>query len=480
MAPADMSESLAVEVGGVVLPMTVELLERYNVQGPRYTSYPTAPEWSEAFGVPDAELAMSEANGARRPVSLYLHLPFCEEQCWFCGCFMKVVPRPSRENERGEIASYLEALHREIDLVADRVDPSRPVVQAHWGGGTPTYLTVRQADELAAHLFARFPLAPGAEVSVEVDPRVTTREHLELLRSRGFNRVSMGVQDFDPDVQELMHRVQPFDMTAELVAAARELGYLSVNLDLIYGLPGQRRDSFGDSVDRVVSLRPDRVAMYSYAHVPWLKRPQKVMEAHLPEGAEKFRIFCKGIETFTRAGYVYIGMDHFALPHDALVKAQQDRTLHRNFQGYTTWAGTDLYGLGISAIGSVADRYLQNGKDYVSYRSAVMEGRLATYRGWSCSPEDLLRREVIGRILCHCILVKAEIERDFGLASFDETFGSELAALRPLEADGLVELGADAIRVTPLGRIFVRNVAMAFDAYLHRREGQSKIFSRTL
>jgi len=220
--------------------------------------------------------------------------------------------------------------------------------------------------------------------------------------------------------------------------------------------------------------------MYSYAHVPWLKRPQKVMEAHLPEGTEKFRIFCTGIEKFTRAGYVYIGMDHFALPHDGLVKAQQERTLHRNFQGYTTKAGTDLYGMGISAIGSVADVYLQNLKEYPVYQQAMAEGRLATYRGWRCTPEDLLRRDLIGRILCHCVLVKREIEEAYGLPSFDQAFAQELEELRPLEIDGMVDLDAAEIRVTPLGRIFIRNVAMVFDAYLKKHEGRPKIFSRTL
>ena len=475
-----MSTPIPIEVSGVVLPMTEELLEKYNVQGPRYTSYPTVPEWHESVGLDEVETACTQANQqADREVSLYLHLPFCEAQCWFCGCFMKVVPQPSREEERGEIATYLKALHDEIDLWAERIDPARPVTQVHWGGGTPTYLTVKQAEALAAHLFSRIPLAPDAEVSVEVDPRVTTVDHLKVLRDHGFNRVSMGVQDFDPTVQSLMHRVQPFAMTADLVEAARKMGYGSVNLDLIYGLPSQRRESFGESVDQVLSLRPDRVAMYSYAHVPWLKKPQKVMEAHLPEGVEKFRIFTIGIEKFTSAGYVYIGMDHFALPHDELVRAQNDRTLYRNFQGYTTHAGADLYGMGISAIGSIGDTYVQNLKEYDSYFAAVAEGRLATYRGYRLDDEDHLRRDVIGRILCHCVLLKSEVEEAWGI-TFDDHFADELSRLVPLADDGMVDLHDDRIEVTPMGRIFIRNVAMVFDAYLKRREGQPRIFSRTL
>ncbi len=344
--------AIPIRLRGETLPMTTELLDKYNVQGPRYTSYPTAPEWKEGIGPSDYEAACARANAKKSPVSLYVHLPFCDEQCWFCGCFMKVVPKPERKgDDRAEIEPYLADVHREIDLLAKRIDASRPVAQVHWGGGTPTYLTPSQADRLAQHLLETFRPAKGAEVSVEVDPRVTTAKHLEVLESRGFNRVSMGVQDFDPEVQELVNRVQPFDMTKALVDAARSLGYGSVNLDMIYGLPGQTRAGFEKSVEQIISLRPDRVAMYSYAHVPWLKRPQRVLAAHLPEGTEKFAIFVSGIERFVAAGYVYIGMDHFALPHDEIVKAQQDRTLTRNFQGYTTHAGCDLYGMGVSAIG---------------------------------------------------------------------------------------------------------------------------------
>jgi oxygen-independent coproporphyrinogen-3 oxidase len=316
---------------------------------------------------------------------------------------------------------------------------------------------------------------------VEIDPRVTTPEHLAVLRRRGFNRVSMGVQDFDPEVQELVNRVQPFDLTKELVDAARSLGYLSVNLDMIYGLPGQRRAGFEASVEQIITLHPDRVAMYSYAHVPWLKRPQRVLAAHLPEGPEKFAIFVSGIERFVSAGYVYIGMDHFALPHDEIVKAQNDRTLHRNFQGYTTRAGCDLYGLGISAISSVDDTYVQNTKDYAAYHAASAGGRFSTIRGHRLSAEDLLRREVITRLLCHCVIKKREIERTFGLGSFDATFATATRRLPEFVEDGMVVTNAEEIRVTPMGRIFIRNVAMLFDAYLEKKaEDAPKIFSRTL
>ena len=461
--------------------MTTELLEKYNVQGPRYTSYPTAPEWTDK-APEDAEAACARANAKKSPVSLYVHLPFCDEQCWFCGCFMKVVPKPDRAGEsRDEIESYLADLHREIDVLASRIDRSRPVKQIHWGGGTPTYLTPKQAEGLATHLLETFRPAADAEVSVEVDPRVTSREHLAVLRSRGFNRVSMGVQDFDPEVQELVNRVQPFDMTKALVDAARALGYSSVNLDMIYGLPGQTRAGFEKSVEQILSLRPDRVAMYSYAHVPWLKRPQRVLAAHLPEGTEKFAIFVSGIERFVAAGYVYIGMDHFALPHDEIVKAQRDRTLHRNFQGYTTHAGCDLYGIGVSAIGSIDDMYAQNTKDYADYHRAMEEARFSTVKGHRLTSTDFLRRDVITRLLCHCVIDKREIERAWGLSSFDETFASAVARLPEFVLDGMVALTPDEIRVTSLGRIFIRNVAMLFDEYFEKKAPTApKIFSRTL
>lgn len=473
---------IPIRLRGETLPMTTELLEKYNVQGPRYTSYPTAPEWTDAIGPADFEAACVRANAAKRPISLYVHLPFCDEQCWFCGCFMKVVPKPERQGEeRGEIEGYLADLHREIDLLAARVDRSRPVVQLHWGGGTPTYLSPKQASVLAAHLVDAFRPAHGAEISVEVDPRVTTPEHLAVLRRHGWNRVSMGVQDFDPEVQELVNRVQPFEMTKALVDAARGLGYESLNLDLIYGLPGQTLEGFAKSVDQVLTLRPDRLAVYSYAHVPWLKKPQRVLAAHLPEGTEKFAIFVSGIERFSAAGYVYIGMDHFALPHDEIARAQEDRTLWRNFQGYTTHAGVDLYALGVSAIAQIDDVYVQNTKDYAAYHAACAEGRPSTIKGWRLTPEDHLRRTVITNLLCHCVIKKREVEEQFGLASFDETFAREVAALPSFVEDGLVEPGTDEVRVTPLGRIFIRNVAMLFDPYLLKRPAdQPKIFSRTL
>ncbi|HEX9759708.1 MAG TPA: oxygen-independent coproporphyrinogen III oxidase, partial [Candidatus Acidoferrales bacterium] len=344
-----------------------EFLNKYNRPGPRYTSYPTAPVWQDNFGPQELEATFGEADRDARPVSLYFHLPFCESLCLFCAC--NVVIR----KDKGVAVPYLETLKREIDHVARFVSRSRPVIQFHWGGGTPTYLSPEQMEDLFAYMRERFSIAADAEIGVEVDPRVTSPEHLQSLRRMGFNRLSMGVQDFNPVVQETVHRVQPFEMTRDLISAARGLGFDSINVDLIYGLPHQSAQSFTASVEKVVELRPDRVAMFSYAHVPWLKKQQGSFKAFLPEGMEKFRIFRAGLETFQRAGYLYIGMDHFAWPGDELAVSQKNRTLHRNFQGYTTKAGADLYGMGVSAISGIGDTYAQNYRDLGPYQDAVAQ-----------------------------------------------------------------------------------------------------------
>jgi oxygen-independent coproporphyrinogen-3 oxidase len=335
-------------------------------------------------------------------------------------------------------------------------------------------------EDLYSFARERFNIAPGAEVGVEVDPRVTSREHLETLHRCGFNRLSMGIQDFHPEVQQAVHRIQSYEMTRDLILAARHLGFESINVDLIYGLPYQTGQRFQDTIDQVLTLQPDRVAMFSYAHVPWLKKQQGSFQKHLPEGMEKFRIFRAGLGKFLDAGYLYIGMDHFARPADELAVAQQNRTLHRNFQGYTTKAGADLYGMGVSAISSIGSAYAQNYRDLPSYQAQIARRGLATMRGYKLSADDTVRRAVISRLLCHTVIPKAEVEKEFSL-SFDEYFGPELERLREFTADGLVSLGAEEIRVTPLGRIFIRNVAMVFDPYLERQKLESRpLFSKTL
>jgi oxygen-independent coproporphyrinogen-3 oxidase len=451
-----------------------EILEKYNKPGPRYTSYPTAPVWKDDFGPDDLESYYARAELEGTPLSLYMHLPFCESLCLFCACNVSI------QKDKSVTVPYLAALKREIEHVSQRVSKNRPVIQFHWGGGTPTYLTPAQMEDLFGYARERFSFSSDAEIGIEVDPRVTNRAHLETLRRLGFNRLSMGIQDFQPKVQETIHRVQPYEMTRDLILAARELGFESLNVDLIYGLPYQTAEGFDRTIEQVLTLVPDRVAMFSYAHVPWLKKQQGSFADHLPTGQEKFRIFRAGLEGFLRAGYVYIGMDHFALPGDELATAQQKRTLHRNFQGYTTKAGADLYGMGVSAISSIGSAYAQNRREVPAYESTVTTRGIATMRGYRLSADDLLRRAVIGRLLCHTVIPKHEVERDFSIL-FDEYFAPELAQLEKSRNEGLVTLDRDEIRVTPLGRIFIRNVAMIFDRYLREQQmDQKPLFSKTL
>ncbi len=449
-------------------------LNKYNRPGPRYTSYPTAPVWQDNFGPDDLEQVFAAADAAATPVSLYMHLPFCESLCLFCACNVVI------QKNKAVAPAYLATLKKEIDHVARYVSRQRPVIQFHWGGGTPTYLSPAQMEDLYGHTLERFTIAPGAEIGIEVDPRVTTREHLETARRLGFNRLSMGIQDFHPEVQKAVHRVQPFEITRNLIAAGRQLQFESLNVDLIYGLPYQTAERFAETVEKVLTLQPDRVAMFSYAHVPWLKKQQGSFQKHLPEGMEKFRIFRAGLQKFLQAGYIYIGMDHFARPTDELAIAQQNRTLHRNFQGYTTKAGADLYGMGVSAISGISASYAQNYRDLHSYQEMVERRGIATMRGYRLTSEDEVRRAVISRLLCHTVIRKAEIEQEYSLA-FNEYFAKELELLQEFSRDGLVQASPEEIRVTMLGRIFIRNVAMVFDPYLEQQELESRpLFSKTL
>ena len=462
------------------LEVPLELLRRYNVQGPRYTSYPTAPMWKDSFDSADYAAALAESSAEEKPapLSLYFHLPFCEKLCFFCGCTVVITgSRHVRED------AYLDLVEKEMDWVAAALRDGgrasgRRVVQLHWGGGTPTYFPPALLERLGRSIRGRFDVAEDAELGVEVDPRVTTREHLETLASLGFNRLSMGVQDFDPRVQSAINRIQPFEATRELVRQARDLGFPSVNIDLIYGLPHQTPDSFHATIDRVLEIDPDRLAVYSYANVPWMKKHQSVLEPHLPDEATKFEIFRTALERFSAAGYEYIGMDHFARPSDELARARRDRSLHRNFQGYTTKAGTDLVGFGMSSIGSIGRRYVQNRRELADYRAAVGASGAATFRGIRLTDDDLLRREVIQSLLCHGVVVRQEVEARFGVR-FDAEFGGALEALAPCVADGLVTIDTREIRATALGRIFLRNLAMPFDAYLGA-SAEKPVFSRTL
>jgi len=456
------------------LHVSEEFLARYNRPGPRYTSYPTAPVWNDSFGPADLEKVHEEAERAKSPVSLYMHIPFCESLCLFCACNVII------QKDKRVSPPYLDILKREIEHVSRSVSSDRPVVQFHWGGGTPTYLTPAQIEDLFGFTREHFTFAPDAEIGIEVDPRVTSREHLETLRKLGFNRLSMGIQDFHPLVQKTINRVQPFELTAALIQSARDLGFESVNVDLIYGLPYQTAETFAHTVDQILELAPDRVALFSYAHVPWLKKQQGSFAGHLPEGMQKFEIFRTGLLKFLEAGYLYIGMDHFAKPGDELAVSQQNRTLHRNFQGYTTKAGADLYGMGITAISGIQNAYAQNQRDIPSWEKAVAERGIATMRGYHLSDDDRLRRAVISRLLCHTIVLKDEISREFAI-EFDHYFADELRRLEPFRDDGLVILDPNEIRTTWLGRIFIRNLAMIFDPYLEKQHLNAKpLFSKTL
>jgi oxygen-independent coproporphyrinogen III oxidase len=451
-----------------------EFLARYNRPGPRYTSYPTAPVWNDSFGPDDLERVHEEAERARSPVSLYMHIPFCESLCLFCACNVII------QKDKRVAPPYLSVLKQEMERVSRSVSTNREVVQFHWGGGTPTYLTPAQIEDLFGAVRARFSFAADAEIGIEVDPRVTSREHLETLRRLGFNRLSMGIQDFHGEVQKAIHRIQPFELTRDLLFAARELGFDSINVDLIYGLPYQTPERFAHTVDQILQLAPDRVALFSYAHVPWLKKQQGSFAAHLPEGMQKFAIFRTGLLKFLEAGYLYIGMDHFAKPEDELAISQQKRTLHRNFQGYTTKAGADLYGMGVTAISGIQNAYAQNHRELAAWEKSVAERGIATMRGYRLSQDDRLRRAVISRLLCHTVVIKEEIAREFGI-DFDRYFADELARLEASREDGLVLLDPGEIRSTWLGRIFIRNLAMVFDPYLEKQQLAAKpLFSKTL
>jgi oxygen-independent coproporphyrinogen-3 oxidase len=454
--------------------VSADLLRRYDRPGPRYTSYPTAVEFAESVNAETYALHLERASKVDAPLSFYIHLPFCEERCLFCGCNVVI-------SKNHEIAShYLPLLHREIRDVAKRLRPRRRLSQYHWGGGTPTYLSPAQMRELQAVVRGEFEIEPGAEVAIEVDPRVTSVEQMETLRDLGFNRLSMGVQDFTPEVQEAVNRIQPFDRTCALVETGRRLGFQSVNIDLIYGLPLQTPATFAKTLEQVVSIRPDRLAVYSYAHVPWLKGQQRrIDEAQLPKPETKLELFVTAHRALAAAGYVSVGMDHFALPEDEMGRALLDGTLWRNFMGYTVKHAPDMVACGVSGIGDVAGAFFQNEKNLAAWQRAVSEGRLPIERGYVLSEDDKLRRHVITSLMCTFRVDVADVERRFGIR-FWERFAPERPALEALEGDGFVKVSKERIEVVGLGRLFVRNVCMTFDAFLASKNDGKQRFSRTV
>lgn len=444
------------------LKVDLALVEKYNQPGPRYTSYPPATKFTDGIGWEALAPRIAANNRTERDLSLYFHIPFCETLCWFCGC--TTVITLNHDKGRG----YVETLGREIALMAQHLNLRRKTVQLHFGGGSPTFLRPEDMRRLGEHIHRHFTFAPDIEASVEVDPRRLTREHLAALREIGFNRASMGVQDFNPQVQEAVHRIQPVEMTQQAVDWMRELGYRSINLDLIYGLPHQTVASFNETLDIVLKMQPDRLAVFSYAHVPWIKPAQKILEQqqHLPPAAVKLDLLKLVIERLTESGrYVYIGMDHFARPDDELAIAQRNKQLQRNFQGYSTRAGSDIYAFGMSSISQIPDAYWQNEKELAPWQAAVEAGRVPLHKAYLVTTEDTIRRETIMRVMCDLSLDYAAMSARLGV-NFTEHFAKELASLADLEADGLVRRTPHGLEVTETGRLFIRIIAMRFDNQL--------------
>ncbi|MFN6963008.1 MAG: oxygen-independent coproporphyrinogen III oxidase [Pyrinomonadaceae bacterium] len=453
------------------------VLKKFNAQGPRYTSYPTAPVFSSAFTDADFRREIEETNAggaATGPLSLYFHFPFCAKLCYFCGCNMRV------SHDRQLIAQYNDYIKREIDLIAPLISKRRRVVQMHWGGGTPSHLLPEEIVDVGNYIRERFDIADDVEASIEIDPRNLTREHIEAFAKIGFNRTSFGVQDFDRRVQEAINRVQSEEITRQTVAWAREFGFQSINLDLIYGLPYQTLESFSATVDKVIDISPDRIAVFNYAHVPWLKKHQSVMPAEaMPTPDERLAILKMTSEKLTGAGYEYIGMDHFAKPADELAVAQKEGTLYRNFQGYSTKAGADLYAFGMSAISQFENIYAQNQKDFKAYYARIDAGRPATYVGYRMTEDDHIRKEAIMQVMCDLKLDKRAMERKFGI-DFEEYFRDDIPKLDPFIKEGLVSNDTDAIRVIGSGILIIRNIAMCFDAYLEKMTREKPVFSKTV
>lgn len=459
----------------VAEPISEELLRRFDVSGPRYTSYPTADRFVEAFSVDDytQALKLRRTGGAAMPLSLYVHIPFCESLCYYCAC-NKII---TKHHDRA--APYLRYLSREVDLHVAQLGAGQAVTQLHLGGGSPTFLSDDELRELMAMLRRNFTLVPGGEYSIEVDPRTIDASRLDTLAELGFNRLSFGVQDFDPEVQKSVHRVQPAEQVFALVAAAREKGFDSINADLIYGLPLQSPESFDRTLAQVVALHPERIALYAYAHLPERFKPQRrIASAEIPSGAAKVAMLARSMAAFMGAGYVYVGMDHFAVPTDPLAIAKQQGRLHRNFQGYSTQPDCDLIGLGVSSIGRVGSTYSQNAKTMEEYCDFIDQGRLPVVRGLSLSADDLVRRAVIMAIMCQGKLAYEAVGAAHSI-HFQSYFPTEIEALQKLADQGLVTVSDVGLQVTATGWFFVRAVAMVFDRYLQGDRSRAR-FSKII
>jgi oxygen-independent coproporphyrinogen-3 oxidase len=452
------------------LHVDLDLVKKYNVPGPRYTSYPPATHFTEQISEKELLPKIRANNETERDLSLYFHLPFCQSLCWFCGCTTVITTR------QGQSATYLEYLRKELALLKPLLNPK--VVQLHFGGGTPTFLTPDEIRALGKMIHSQFVVARDAESGVEIDPRRLTRDHLTALREIGFNRASIGVQDNSPLVQKAVHRIQPYALTKRVVDWIRAAGFSSLNIDLIYGLPHQTPASFERTLDEVLDLKPDRFAVFNYAHVPWIKPAQKILEGGaLPSPEIKLELLKLTIEKLTSEGYLYIGMDHFARADDELAVAQRQKSLQRNFQGYSTRGGADIYALGMSSISQADGFYWQNLKELPRYYAALDEGKLPLAKGYILTADDQIRQQTIMRLMCDLELDYAAMSKLLEL-DFAHYFASELDSLDDMEADGLVLKTPAALIVTDLGRLFIRNIAMCFDRYTSSRKEAR--FSKTI
>lgn len=455
--------------------LNIDLLKRFAKPGPRYTSYPPAPAFHAEYDARRLEVDLILNNDENaKPLSLYIHIPFCDTLCYFCGCTTFIT------KDRSQIRRYLNALKQEIVKWAWYVKKERRVEQIHWGGGTPSYLEPEEIRELAGFVREQFTVAPDAEFSVEIDPRGLRIEHLQAFKESGVNRLSLGVQDFDERVQRAVNRIQPESLTRDAIAWSKQVGIDQINIDLIYGLPLQSVETFGKTLQKIVELAPNRVAVFNFAYVPWMKPHQKLLHPEdLPSPEMKLQLLHLTIETLGQAGYEYIGMDHFARPDDELAVAQKAKTLHRNFQGYSTKAGADLYGFGLSSISHFGNVYAQNAKTLPQYLEAAESGQFATKLGYRMSKDDQIRKFVIMKLMCDLEVDKEEVERRFGIM-FDEYFDRSLDTLQEFIDEGLVQQSLSNIQVVGAGRYVLRNIALCFDAYTSTREQQKPLYSQTV
>ena len=457
-------------------PNLAELMKKYDRPGSRYTSYPTTPLFSKEFSYKRYKREISKLNHPdnKTDLSLYLHIPFCDTLCYFCGCTTIITQNRERVKE------YLDYLKREIDLLSSYIHPNRKVIQMHWGGGTPTYLTPIEISEIASYIKKRFNFTDDAELSVEIDPIDLTLEHLQSLRQNGFNRISMGVQDYSEKVLSAINRNQGEEITRQAIEWSRSLGFVSLNLDLVYGLPLQTLQSFEKTVDHIIKVSPERIAVYNFAYVPWIKPHQKLIKPEdLPTPENKMKILLMTIKKLIDAGYVYIGIDHFAKADDELTISQMNKSLHRNFQGYSTKAGCDLFRLGMSSISHFANNYAQNAKTLTGYYKAIDAGHFATDVGYQMSFDDGLRRHIIMRLMCDLALKISDVEKKFKIV-FEEYFKDTIISLQPFIEDKLLQRSGGTLKVTSQGRLFLRNIAMCFDAYLTKIPKKIPVFSRTV